>query len=76
MPPEGAVDVETDCSGANLTVREILNKIAASNGCALWVVRLTPSKIMDNERFYAQGYLAGGQSADFCWRFIPLKKTE
>jgi hypothetical protein len=59
-------------SGRNLSVREILNKIVAANGNALWIVQLNPSKIL-NERFFAQD--DGVEPAGFHWRFIPLKSA-
>lgn len=59
-------------SGRDLTVRQIINKIAAANSNALWVVRLDPSRMMRAEpAFFAQEY----ESEDFRWRIIPLVKT-
>lgn len=61
-------------SGRNLRIREILNKIVAANGNALWVVRLNPSKMMANDRFFAQD--EGEQFGGFRWRFIPLRSDK
>jgi hypothetical protein len=58
-------------SGKNVTVREILNEIAEQNGNALWIVDLTPSKMMKDGPFFAQG--VSGNQADFIWRIIPLE---
>jgi hypothetical protein len=65
-------------SGRNLTVREILNKIIALNGNALWVVQLVPSKRMTGEPFFAQGPLdeAGRPLSDFHWQFVSLDKVK
>ena len=58
--------------GRNLIVRQILNKIIAANGNALWVVQLNPSRMMNAEpSFFAQEY----ESQDFRWQFIPLQKS-
>jgi len=57
-------------SAHNLSVREILNKIVAANGNALWVVRLNTSRSMNTERaFFAQEY----ESETFHWQFVPLR---
>jgi hypothetical protein len=61
-------------SGRNLTVREILTKIVAGNGDALWVVRLAPSGTMINERFFAQAYTTPLAQDDFIWQFIPVAR--
>jgi hypothetical protein len=64
-------------SGKNLTVREILNKIAVANGNALWVVRLIPSEMMANAPFYAQALNESGEAyKDFYWRFLPLRNIK
>ena len=56
--------------GRNFTVREILNKIVAANGNALWVVHLNTSRTMNTEpSFFAQEY----ESESFHWRFVPLR---
>ena len=62
----------------NATVRQILNSIAARQGNALWVVRIKPSQMMANGRFYAQTISATSKEAapDFHWVFIPLKETK
>jgi hypothetical protein len=77
VPREDGFDVNNiTFVGHNLTVREILNKIAAANGNALWAVELIPSKGMRNEPFFAQGRLfdqTGQPAQDFYWQFIPLQ---
>ena len=64
-------------SGNDLTVRQILNNIAALQGNALWVVRLKQSEMMKGEPFYAQTTSLTGEdvAADFFWQFMPLRKT-
>lgn len=63
--------------GKNLTVRQILSKIAALQGNALWAVRLTRSEMMKNEPFYAQTVSVSTDdiASNFSWQFIPLKKA-
>jgi hypothetical protein len=63
-------------SGSNLTVRQILSKIAALQGNALWVVRLKSSEKMKNEPFYAQTVSLTTEevASDFTWQFISLRK--
>jgi hypothetical protein len=64
-------------SGRNLTVREILNRIAQQNGNAYWVVYENPSKMMLKEQFYAQEESSCDQPPvrDFTWRFVALRTT-
>jgi hypothetical protein len=64
-------------SGQNLTVREILTKIAVANGNALWIVRLIPSQMMTNYSFFVQGPLSDEyrNATSFIWQFIPLGKV-
>jgi hypothetical protein len=54
-------------SGKNLTVRDVLNMIVGTNGNALWIVDLIPSRMMKNEPFFAQS-----AQTDFNWQIIPL----
>jgi hypothetical protein len=70
--PGGVFDVHNiTFSGRNLSVRQILNGIAAANGNALWVVRLDPSRMMKTEpAFFAQE----SDNEDFRWQFIPLQE--
>jgi hypothetical protein len=65
-------------SGTDLTVRQILNKIAAAQGNALWVVGLKQGQMMDNARFYAQTLspTTTEAAADFHWKFMPLKENK
>jgi len=57
------------------TVRQLLNGIVSQQGNALWLVRILPSKMMSNGRFYAQAASADNKTAaaDFRWEFLPLK---
>ena len=59
----------------NLAVRGVLDRIAAAQGNAVWVVRLKQSQMMSNGRFYAPTISAMSKKAalDFQWEFIPLK---
>ena len=61
----------------NATVRQILNGIVAKHGNALWLVRINPSQMMANGRFYAQAVSATNTAAasDFHWKFLPLKEV-
>jgi hypothetical protein len=60
-------------AGNDLTVREILTKIAAANGNALWVVQFSPSQKMSGTSFRAQISLNDGKVVpDFNWHFLPL----
>jgi hypothetical protein len=57
------------------TVRQLLDRIVSQQGNALWLVRILPSEMMSNGRFYAQSASADNKTAaaDFRWEFIPLK---
>jgi hypothetical protein len=57
------------------TVRQLLDRIALQQGNALWLVRILPSQMMPNGRFYAQAASADNKTAaaDFRWEFLPLK---
>ena len=60
-------------AGNELTVREILTKIVAGNGNALWVVQFSPSEKMSGTSFRAQISLYDGKTVpDFSWHFMPL----
>jgi hypothetical protein len=60
-------------AGNDLTVREILTKIAAANGNALWVVQFSPSQKLAGTSFRAQISLYDGKTVpDFFWHFLPL----
>jgi len=61
----------------NATVRQILNGIVAKQGNALWLVRINPSQMMANGRFYVQTASATSATAapDFHWEFLPLKEV-
>jgi len=61
-------------SGSDLTVREILDRIALGNGGALWVVHLNPSTMMATEPFCAQERSSDGQgNREFQWKFIHME---
>jgi flagellar basal body-associated protein FliL len=64
-------------SNWNLSVREILTKIAVANGNALWVVRLIPTRMMAKEPFFVQGPSSkeARNTTSFIWQFIPLRKV-
>ena len=63
-------------AGNDLKVREILNKIVAGNGNALWVVLFSPSEKISGTSFRAQISLNDGQTlSDFHWQFLPLTTT-
>jgi hypothetical protein len=64
-------------SVSNATVRQILNGIVAKQGNALWLVRISPSQMMANGRFYVQTASATSSTAapDFHWEFLPLKEV-
>ena len=63
-------------AGNDLKVRDILNKIAAGNGNALWVVVFSPSQKMADTSFRAQVSLNDGQTLPvFHWQFLPLTTT-
>jgi len=57
------------------TVRQLLDRIVSQQGNALWLVRILPSEMMSNGRFYAQAASRDNKTAvaDFRWEFIPLK---
>jgi hypothetical protein len=57
------------------TVRQLLDRIVSQQGNALWLVRILPTELMSNGRFYAQSASADNKTAaaDFRWEFIPLK---
>jgi len=61
-------------SGENLTVRDILNRIVAMNGNALWVVELAPAHMMKGEPFFAQFASEDNDQTDFFWQIIPLSR--
>ena len=63
-------------AGNDLTIREILNKIAVANGNALWVVQFSPSQKISGQPFRAQISLNDNQTVpDFHWQFIALGKS-
>ncbi len=64
----------------NITVREILNKFAISQGNALWVTCLTRKvKMTTLKKFFAQTTIqstAPVQTKRFYWQFLHLPKEE
>jgi hypothetical protein len=66
-------DVENiSYTGRDVRVREVLNAIIKQNGNALWIVEFTPSKLMDNEPFFAQRSHGTDVDTRFVWRIVPL----
>jgi hypothetical protein len=61
-------------SGSDLNVRQILNKLVVAEGNALWVVRLKPPVLMEDEPFYASEVSPTTRrgSSNFVWDFMPL----
>lgn len=57
-------------SSENASVRDILNSIVSANGNALWIVELTPSRMMKAQPFFAQD--ESGTNVDFVWRIVPI----
>jgi hypothetical protein len=78
VPRNDTFDVRNvSFSVSNATVRQILNGIVAKQGNALWLVRISPSQMMANGRFYVQTASATSSTAapDFHWEFLPLKEV-
>jgi hypothetical protein len=62
--------------GYNLTIREILNRIAEDHGNALWIVKLNPDELTA-ERPTWEGVprnKSGHSPLNCRWQFIPLDK--
>jgi hypothetical protein len=61
-------------SGENLTIREILTKIAEKSGNALWIVRLKPDEFAGDKPNWAGIPIDeyGHSPLNTRWRFIPL----
>ena len=78
VPRDDELDKPTiTFSGRDLTVREILNRIAAASGNVVWVVKLIPAQRMASEPFFAQASLIDNRPMpDFHWKFIPFKSTK
>lgn len=78
VPRDDGFDKPTiTLAGNDLTVREILNKIATGNGNALWVVQFSPSQKMSGMPFRAQVSLNGAETMqDFHWQFLPLAQLK
>jgi hypothetical protein len=74
FPDEGALSVKNlSFTGKDLTVRAILDRIILGNGNALWVVNISPSKMMKKEeRFFSQFDV--DQEIDFVWKVLPFNK--
>jgi hypothetical protein len=59
---------------SNLTVRNILDKIALANGNALWVVTMEQKADQQKPQAASRN---GEQIADpLPWKFIPLRESE
>lgn len=65
-------------SGSDLTIRSVLNKIAASSGNALWVVQLTPKELTSERSSWEQKRpdKYGHAKINSRWRFIPLIEND
>ena len=63
-------------SDRNLSVREILNKIIVANGNALWVARLSPSKLLQDDTFFPTYPDEGVKSPSFHWQFLPFASVK
>jgi hypothetical protein len=71
VPDENGLDVQNiSFSGKDLTVRDILERIVLTNGNTLWLVDIAPSRMMNNEPFFAQ--FDANQERDF---FGPLFRS-
>jgi hypothetical protein len=62
-------------SGSNLTVRNILDKIALANGNALWVARIgTPEQKATQSKSQAASRTGEQITSPLPWKFIPLRE--
>jgi len=66
-----------DVSGENLTIREILTRIAQANGNALWVVTIDPDELKGNKPRWegVPPNESGHSPINYRWKFIPLKPS-
>lgn len=63
--------------GRDLTVRQILNTIAATSDNVVWVVQLMTDQRMSSEPFFAQAsWVDNRPTPDFYWKFIPFGFTK
>jgi hypothetical protein len=64
-------------SGENLTIREILTRIAVANGNSSWVVMLTPAELKGNRPEWegVPPNQDGHSPINYRWKFIPLKPS-
>jgi|ERR1051326_1077042 hypothetical protein len=77
IPRKDGFDIrKISITGTNLSVRQILNRIAMAQGNTLWLVCLKQSQNMDNEPFYASVPNGSKKAAsDFHWDFISFDAT-
>ena len=59
-------------SGANVSVREVLDGIARSNGNAIWIVRLNEATLK-SETSLARAY-SNWEAVVLIWHFVPIKE--
>src|SRR6266545_2071775 len=59
-------------SGSDLTIREILNRIALAQGNALWVATIKSADLAGDEPCWRRKGVDGGVPVTSAWRFLPL----
>ncbi len=60
-------------SGSDVTIREVLNRIALAQGNALWVARIKSADLEGNEPCWRRKRVDGGDCpVPSAWRFLPL----
>lgn len=60
-------------SGSDLTIREVLNQIALTQGNALWIATTKSTDLERDEPFWRRKGIDGGQlPVTSRWRFLPL----
>lgn len=60
-------------SGSNLTIREVLNRIALTQGNALWVATIRSEDLQANEPCWRRHGVDGGNiPVTSAWHFLPL----
>ena len=63
-------------SGVNLTIRDLLTRIARANSHALWIVRLRPSEFKENRPLWEGVPIDryGHSPLNTRWKFLPLEE--
>lgn len=73
VPDENGLEVRNlSFSEKDLSVRDILDRIVSANGNALWVVNIAPSRMMEDEPFFAQ--FDAKQETAFFWKIVPFNR--